>query len=361
VFTPAVRAALGSYFGYLLAEGGYRYAAGSVMDFTIGGQAGRYENEGWSIPEEAGTWTVGDTADLVFELTPPAGGAPDGYVCTVESTPFLMPPDHCRQEATVRINDAEVGTFAFEHGVANPPASSFVVPRDVVESTTPARLELVVRTPMSPASLGVNRDGRRLGLKVRSVVIRPRELRLALGDRRRLDSTAVTDCLAGGWSYAEPTGIWTDGAKAGLLVVPTAVPSGVPVDLAVEIRDAMLAAGHPSLTVDVRVDGANAGGWELRDGERRHHLRRVRLGTPDGSRALSIELAIDEPARPLDLGVGPDTRDLGLMVAAISLIRSDAPDPALPSSPAAFAERARARVARARNEIGSRRGRRTVG
>jgi hypothetical protein len=81
------------------------------------------------------------------------------------------------------------------------------------------------------------------------------------------------------------------------------------------------------LTVRVEIDGVPTDRWELHEGEPRHHIRRARLGTADGSSPLTVALVIDEPARPADLGIGPDTRALGLMVAAISLIRSDAPDP----------------------------------
>jgi hypothetical protein len=325
VFTQSVRASLETLFGYGLSDVGCLYKAGQTIDFTVNGRSGPFVNYGWGLPEADGTWTVDDRSDLLFEIEPV--GAHSGYVCTIESTPFLLPPRHDHVDVDVLVNGNKIGTLAFRSDVQNPPASSFVVDRETIESTAPGRLELAVGAPTSPASLGLNRDGRRLGVMVRSSVIRPRELDVALGERRALDSNAVTDCLAGGWSYPEPTGVWTDGPKAGLLVMPTSVPAGVPVDLAVEIRDAMLTRAHPTLTVDVAIDGVPTDQWVLRDGDPRHQLRRVALGTAEGTAARSIELVIHDPARPVDLAIGHDTRRLGIMISGVSLVRSDAPDP----------------------------------
>jgi hypothetical protein len=354
VFTPAVRAALGSFFGYGLNDGGCRYPVGSVMDFTIAGEAGRYENDGWSLPEVDGTWTAADVVDLVFELVQHPGGAEHGYVCSVESQPFLVAPDHTRLDVEARLNGTTIGTLAFEAGVASPAASAFLVDREVVESVTPSRLELVVRTPRSPAELGLNRDARRLGVKVRSVVVRARELRLALGERARIGAGAVADWLAAGWSHPESTGTWTEGRSARLLVVPTGVPSTVAVELALEVRDAMLTAAHPGLDVEVRVDGVTADHWTLRHDGPRHHIRRVPLPPTGGTAPVEIEFLIDAPASPLDLGLGPDTRDLGFMLSALTLVRAGAPDPPISTTPATLVTRVRSRAARLRSDLRAR-------
>jgi hypothetical protein len=164
----------------------------------------------------------------------------------------------------------------------------------------------------------------------------------------------VADWLAAGWSHPESTGTWTEGRSARLLVVPTGVPPTVAVELALEVRDAMLTAAHPGLDVEVRVDGVTADHWTLRHDGPRHHIRRVPLPPTGGTAPVEIEFLIDAPASPLDLGLGPDTRDLGFMLSALTLVRAGAPDPPISTTPATLVTRVRSRAARLRSDLRAR-------
>src|ERR1019366_4895999 len=50
------------------------YSPGEVLDFRVGGNAHRFEDEGWGDPEPGGSWTIGGHSVLVLPLAAPPTG-----------------------------------------------------------------------------------------------------------------------------------------------------------------------------------------------------------------------------------------------------------------------------------------------
>lgn len=122
-----------------------------------------------------------------------------------------------------------------------------------------------------------------------------------------LSDAATLDGFCGvGWSFPEPgQGTWSDGPEA-RLVLPTG--GATTLDLELEV---LAEYGGPARAVEVRIDGRVLASLEASaeaDG-----LRSVPLQLP---RAEQVEVAfvIRRPGRPVDLGLNPDTRQLGVLV-----------------------------------------------
>ena len=332
VMTPMVRGILCRLFGHGLTPKNLDYEIGTELDFTLGGDAHRYLFDGWSIPEPNGTWTDGDVADLRLELRAPDLTTEFGWLCTVDATGFLVPPDHCHIGVDVTVNDAPIGTIDYECGVSAPPARHLVVTDEVVSQKRPVEIVLRVDEPAVPLELGVSVDARRLGVRVQSLALRPRELAIGLGRRVVLgDAATQGDWLVRGWSLPEPDGVWTEGERAEIVLAPRDARPGESIDLAVEVRDCMLGTSHPKVAVDVTVDGVAVDRWVLAPGDPRHHIRRVPLRSAAALAAqpVTVGLAIDKPGRPVDLGRADDARLLGLKLSSLSVVRAGAPDPEL--------------------------------
>ena len=114
-----------------------------------------------------------------------------------------------------------------------------------------------------------------------------------------------------GWSDFEVGGVWSDGPAASLLFRRP--------DAAAVLRLAVTAiAPEPGQAQHVAlfVDGQPAGSWRLVD------FAPAELTAPvpaSGSATVRVELRIAHPVRPIDRGLAPDSRSLGVLLRSIEL------------------------------------------
>ncbi|MGQ9369007.1 glycosyltransferase [Azospirillum sp. ST 5-10] len=139
-------------------------------------------------------------------------------------------------------------------------------------------------------------------------------------------------CLGAGWSHPEAWGTWSADGEASLVLDLAGPPAGdlaeAPAgDLEVIVEgQGFVAERHPAVTVEVLANGTAVARWTLRlgaaDGEWRAPCPRALL---DGRRRLHLAFRIRTPCSPAALGLGDDTRPLGLGLRAL---RIEAPAPA---------------------------------
>jgi hypothetical protein len=187
--------------------------------------------------------------------------------------------------------------------------------------------------PASPADLGVSSDARRLGLHLRSLTLDRSidAIRLEETDRLLAVGQAVSFItgsdaerfLGDGWSELEPTGVWTIGHKA-RIIFQLPADAGNDLELVLDSH-AYLEPRHPALEVVFRNNNERLGVQLFRHGVKGRVVT-IPLTGPvvDTHGRVVVEIEIDDPARPIELGTGSDTRLLGLHLKGLMVRRTGA-------------------------------------
>jgi tetratricopeptide (TPR) repeat protein len=129
------------------------------IDFRSGGNSEEFKVTGWSLPEPAGTWAIGDESRLAF-LVRDSEGESD---IRITLAPNVSPPAIAVQRLRVLLNDVEIFSATPGEGwsVLHCP-----VPRELLYPHATNELRLVHPDAFIPAILGISDDSRRLSLLV---------------------------------------------------------------------------------------------------------------------------------------------------------------------------------------------------
>lgn len=141
-----------------------QYAAGTVLLFHARGNAGRFLVSGWGGRERRGRWTVGPNATMVL---PGTYDTERDYRLRFSASPNLGRGRLESQRVSVRANGHALGEAELTGGRRK---LEFTIPAGAVR---PDRLVIEIQVPghVSPASLGIGRDQRSLGIYVSEMVI----------------------------------------------------------------------------------------------------------------------------------------------------------------------------------------------
>ena len=259
--------------------------------------------DGWVVyPQEAGIWTEGLRSELALALD--VIGESD-HVLTLSLGSICVASDaSLRVDALV--NGERVAARDLSYG---DPEWRIELPAPV-----PAEVDLafVIEEPNSPAEVGWSADDRRLGILLRTVALEEVDRSVRPGEKIVFAEGSGAERLLGeGWSFLEPTGVWTDGERASLVLKLTDLaPAAAELVLAVS---AFVTAEHPELKVEVSALDKQLAGRVFRHGEAQRLLR-IPWPAARGDQAgrTPFELHLSDPARPVDLGLGDDPRRLGL-------------------------------------------------
>jgi hypothetical protein len=261
--------------------------------------------EGWVLyPDQAGVWTEGSRSELALAFD---GTRDSDYVLVLSLGSICVTPDaSLRVEALVNGERAAGRAFKFgdsEWRIASPAA---VPPDGRVEIT------LVIEEPNSPRALGWSADDRPLGILVRAIAVEEVDRSLRPGEKIIFSEDSGAERLLGeGWSELEPTGVWTDGEEASLLLNLTAPPPPH-AELVLGLTP-FVTPDHPELEVEASAFGERLARRVFLHSEARRLLRIPLPAAARGQAArLPVELSLHDPARPVDLGVSADERSLGV-------------------------------------------------
>lgn len=144
--------------GDVRAERAGAYNLGERLTFAKRGTGRRAAEEGWSSPENWGTWSTGRRATLVFALDHvPAGD----LVMTLEAQAFVNRRQP-RQAVEVRANGVVLQTLVYERP-QDVETRRVAIPHGAVRGERLV-VEFVLPDAASPRELGLGDDGRKLGL-----------------------------------------------------------------------------------------------------------------------------------------------------------------------------------------------------
>jgi hypothetical protein len=301
-----------------LGEVDYSVRPGECVVFGEATDGERLLAEGWSLPDPTGVWTNSDRARLVLE---PRADPLSEAVFVLDVVPFLT-PEHAELTVDVWAQDTRL-----EHRVFR---------QDDLEGRLVLRLPPSVRDdrgrivvdfhldePVSPADLGMSSDPRRLGLHLNSLTFGDIDNSVQPGECVVFgEGTDGERLLAGGWSWPDASGVWTDGDRARLDLELKADP----LSDAVVVLDVVpfLTPEHAELTVDVRSLDTQIAHHVFRhdDVEGRLVLRLPPSVRDDRGRVV-VDFHLDEPASPFDLGMSSDERRLGLHLNSLTFGEPD--------------------------------------
>jgi hypothetical protein len=277
---------------------------GETVELTVLGDYGGF-GDGWAL-DDGGIWTEGSESRIALSLDVLADrdyfiGISLGSIGTKSDETLAV---------TVLANGERIARCDFNYGD----------PEWEVELPAPlpadGKVDLMfeVERPRSPRELGWSDDDRPFGLLLRSLTLRGIDRSVRPGETIVFDETSGAERLLGtGWSKIEPTGVWTDGEHASLVLRLT---DGVTDDVELVLRAApFLTPEHSLLEVE-----ASAGAEQPVTAVFRHGVEPpvLRVPLPPAVRGHEgrtvVDLELRDPARPADLGLGDDQRRLGIQL-----------------------------------------------
>jgi hypothetical protein len=296
--------------------GDRRYRAGKEIGFGKGGDGHRYIIDGFYGEEPWGQWTeAGKPARLVIPFT---DRPRQDQLLTLVGGPYLHPGVE-RRTVEVVANGVRIATWILaRNGLFHLDA---LLPAALFKDTS--ILDLTFKADVPNAGRSPGGDLRNLGLGVRSMTIEPAA---ASWQRQRIltfdEGGNGLRFLARGWSSAEDWGTWSDGDEANIVfpagAFPAVGPSGDVLELGATVSP-FLAGSHKSLAVTVSANAQAVGTWHFDHGGSQAVSIQVPWTVVSQAPDLTISFRIDHPASPAGLGVGTDSRLLGVGLQQMKL------------------------------------------
>ena len=274
--------------------------------------------DGWSHPEEGGIWTEGPESKLTIGLDHIDN---DEHVLTLMMDMICVEHDD-QLKVSVLANDEQLASREFRFTSVAFPWRIALPER--LHREGQVELTVLVEEPRSPLNLGWSTDDRPLGIHIQTMTVEPVDCRVAIGEDVLFSAGSGGDRLLGdGWWPLESEGVWTAGDAARLnLQLTESVPTALEL-----VMDAVpfLSPEHRTLDVELWADKHHIGTWTLRYGRSARPLRaRLSGGMLDDERQARLDLRLRHPASPADLGLGNDTRRLGVYLRSLSVRQAPA-------------------------------------
>ena len=204
-----------------------RHDFGDTMErisFTSNGTGGQFSLYGWSDPEPWGTWSDGDAAALVLNVS----NLPENDLeLLIEGNAFLA-RQHRFQEVDIVVNKQYVATLKYDQQSNGGVRTVKIPKRLALEDNGRLLLKFKFKNPKSPADLGLSGDNRRLGLGIVSMELKPADYAPAGSSAPRtfphvIRVTADTPHQVGGFD-SKKQALVTKQSEAGAVVFGPYVP-----------------------------------------------------------------------------------------------------------------------------------------
>ncbi|MBN9510843.1 MAG: hypothetical protein J0I21_17255 [Alphaproteobacteria bacterium] len=145
------------------------------IDFDAQGNSGPYRVAGWSTPEPEETWTLGAGSELAL----PAPGRRATYVLAFSLRPLVADQRLRTQRLGIAVNGVPLADFRIDGRTRR----ACLVPWSLIDGHSDLRITFTTPDSARPVDLGLNDDGRRLGVALRTLTLYPDIHEEAEGDR----------------------------------------------------------------------------------------------------------------------------------------------------------------------------------
>ena len=309
--------------GHLLSQGielpdhqGGEYAWGEDILFKSGGRSGEFALSGFV--EEGGDfrWTQGTRSVLEFIVPPPSAD----ILLRFGALP-LTGRGVKSQTVNILANDTKVATL--EMADAWEKEYDVRIPNVVLNGARRLALTFAVPNATTPARLGINDDGRVLGIAFRHL-----QLQLVEGSGSNAGQYSWGETVLfrkGGRSnefvragFTEEGGEWrwTEGTRSSLEIKTP--PSKHERALHVEAIP-LIGAGLASQTVRVIANQQLVGTWEMKNPWGTDYSVALPASLLMNSTALSLRFEVPRAATPASLKINDDSRVLGIAIRSLRI------------------------------------------
>jgi hypothetical protein len=291
-----------------------RVALGERIDLGRADTARDHTVHGTWLAEGEGCWIAGRQARMALALREQVSTS---LALEISADGFLA--GGCeRQRLSVSVNGVEVAALEID-AHRNLDREQILLPRELVAGCD--RLDVVLDTPDATSLLeqGLEDDDRRIGVFLREMTLSV-PLAYELGETLLLGTGGVEEgVLVGGWGRAEPTGRWTIGPRARLVVRLDG--QAWPAELEFDATPFLGRAGR-GLRVEVLVNGMLASTIDYDRASDEPIVVRAPIpeASADATGEIVLEWRIRDPRSPHSLGVSEDRRALGLFIRRLAVL-----------------------------------------
>lgn len=127
-----------------------------TIDFSQSGNAGPHLVDGWALPEETFTWSIGAESRLRLPKPRPA----DEFVLTLDVIPFTHPPELPCQRLIVAVNDSVVGSAE----LSRPTLLGYRIPAALLAQAQQVTITLQHPDAVRPSDFSGSEDTRQMAL-----------------------------------------------------------------------------------------------------------------------------------------------------------------------------------------------------
>jgi hypothetical protein len=181
----------------LAPAGSLKYRMGEIIDLTDSGNStafvGDYLGTEWALPDQYGSWTVGEIATMRIPFDrPPSGAAPASFIisdCVVSETAPALP-------VRVKANGQLVGEWSLGPD-REMQRRSVNIAAEIMAGVEELILTFEIPAPRSPASLGWNSDSRLLGMRLARATIGRADIEMPVFGKRTAPPRKLTTRIIG--------------------------------------------------------------------------------------------------------------------------------------------------------------------
>jgi hypothetical protein len=258
---------------------------------------------GFSGGEGTHRWTDGKKAVIEVPLQDMIDQK-SRVISFIDTSAFVTP--NRPQEVTVSLNGAQVKNYIYSHV-----QSRHTIDIAIPDGMDTARIEFDMPNAISPATLGLSDDPRELGISFKNIDLMhgyslPRTHIYTLAN----DGGSPFDLQ--GFGGAEWTHRWTDGKKA-MLAMPLDKAGAQRPKMISFKTDGYVTELHYQM-VNVLLNGNAIGKYYYMDGRPK---KTINIAIPEGDEAAVIEFEIPNAISPASLGLGIDSRELGIAFSGV--------------------------------------------
>jgi hypothetical protein len=142
------------------------YRLGIFINFSQGGNSTQYGAFGWGNPESEGAWSYSSVAGLALRIE---REVPSDLTVIAHTSAFVT-PQHPQQKTEISVNGEIIGSWMFKLGEPDM-ERRLMIPAEIAARQSPMNISFYFPDAKSPIDLGLNTDSRRLGLRMRRMVI----------------------------------------------------------------------------------------------------------------------------------------------------------------------------------------------
>ena len=318
----------------------YTYQSGDIIKFHQGSRGTRFLSEGFTIPESWGVWSDGPRASLAIPLATSGEKAlpSDRPIKLLLMMGAFANPENPSVDVKLRANNVQVAEWNFTYDTQNINGTItekvIYLPSGLL-NTGVLNLIFDINGTTSPLSLGLSPDPRELGIEITQLKMVPAQYIYQSGDTLTFHSDGNgVRFLSEGFMKPERWGVWSDGPRASLTIPlatsgEKALPSDRPIRLLLTMG-AFARPENPEVHVKLRANNIKVAEWNFTYNSpsvnnRGTLIKRI-VYLPEGMSTtgiINLVFEIDGIASPINLGLGQDTRELGIEITELQMVPGD--------------------------------------